>query len=74
MQEPFDIEFAETVYSVFPEEEGTFTIFKDGREYMTIQRDGESHWLKLDQETDLPLFEENEEVNLIGKEIARTIK
>lgn len=69
MQEPFDIEIGGIVYSVFPEEEQTYTIFKEGTEYMKIQRDTDEHWLKLDEETDLPLFNEDAEVNLIGRAI-----
>ncbi|WP_374164626.1 hypothetical protein [Arcticibacter sp. MXS-1] len=69
MQEPFDIEMGEITYSVFPEEEGTYTIFKEGKEYMKIQKDDEGQWLKLDDETELPLFNENEEVSVLGKAI-----
>lgn len=69
MQEPFDIEIGEIVYSVFPEEEDSYTIFKEGQEYVQIQKDDERHWLKLDPETELPIFTENEEVNAIGKAI-----
>ena len=32
MQEPFDVEFGDIVYSVFPDEKDTYTIFKDGKE------------------------------------------
>lgn len=70
MQEPFDIELGNIVYSVFPEEEDTYTIFKEGVEYLKIQKDTEELWLKLDDETDLPLFGENPEVNEIGRAIA----
>lgn len=70
MQEPFDIEIGNTVYSVFPEEEDTYTIFKEGVEYIKIQKDTGEHWLRLDDETDLPLFDENPEVNEIGRAIA----
>ncbi len=69
MQQPFDIIVANTHYAVFPEGDDTYTIYKGGKEYMQIQKDEESHWLKLDDETALPLFEPNEEVDLIGKEI-----
>jgi hypothetical protein len=69
MQEPFDLEIGDITYSVFPEEEDMYTIFKDGVEYIKIQKDSESHWLKLDEDTDLPLFNEDEEVNLIGRAI-----
>ncbi|MBC7914739.1 MAG: hypothetical protein H7Y07_11535 [Pyrinomonadaceae bacterium] len=69
MQEPFDIDLAGVIYSVFPEEDNTYTIFKEGEEYLRIQKDTETHWLKLDPETDLPLFTEDEEVDRIGAEI-----
>ena len=71
MQEPFDIELGDVIYSVFPEEEETFTIFKEGIEYIKIQKDTEEHWLKLDTDTDLPLFHEDEEVNKLGRAIAQ---
>ncbi len=69
MQEPFDIFIGPTPYSVFPEEDNTFTIFKDGKEYLQIQKDTEGVWLKLDYETDLPLFDEDPEINEIGGQI-----
>ncbi|HEY0899240.1 MAG TPA: hypothetical protein VGD90_07890 [Sphingobacteriaceae bacterium] len=72
MQEPFDIDLNGMTYSVFPEEEGIYTIFKDGLEYVKIQKDDEEHWLKLDPETELPLFTEDEEVNQIGREILKS--
>jgi hypothetical protein len=70
MQQPFDIIVADIHYAVFPEPEDTFTIYKDGKEYLQIQKDDENQWLKLDDETALPLFEPNEEVNLIGRAIS----
>lgn len=73
MQEPFDIEINAVTYSIFPEEEGIYTIFKEGVELMKIQKD-DDNWLKLDDETETPLFEENEEANLIGREISRHIQ
>jgi hypothetical protein len=66
VKEPFDINLGKIVYSVFPEEDGVYTIFKDGIEYIKIQKDTEQVWLKLDPETDLPLFGEDEEVDRIG--------
>ena len=69
MEEPFDIEIGDITYSVFPEENDTFTIFKEGIEYAHIQKDTEEQWLKLDPETDMPLFGADPEINLIGKEI-----
>lgn len=69
MQEPFDIFIGSVLYSVFPEEDNTFTIFKDGKEYTHIQKDTEGVWLKLDYETDLPLFDEDPEITEIGRQI-----
>ena len=69
MQEPFDIHVGETHYAVFPEGNDTYTIFKEGKEYTQIQKDTEMQWLKLDAETALPLFESDEEINAIGREI-----
>ena len=68
MQEPFDISLGNTTYSVFPEEDNIYTIFKEGVEYLKMQKD-EDQWLKLDPLTELPRFEEDKEVNLIGAEI-----
>ncbi|WP_448698409.1 hypothetical protein ACFGVR_16370 [Mucilaginibacter sp. AW1-3] len=69
MQEPFDIEIGPVTYSVFPEGNDTYVIFKEGAEYATIQKDTEEQWLKLDPETELPLFDADEEINTIGREI-----
>ena len=69
MTEPFDIELGAITYSVFPEGEDIYAIFKDGVEYIKIQKDTEQHWLKLDPESEMPLFDNDEEVNLIGREI-----
>ncbi len=69
MQEPFDITIGEIDYAIFPEGNDIYVVFKDGKEYVQIQKDTESQWLKLDPETALPLFEENEEINAIGREI-----
>ncbi|MBL1407751.1 hypothetical protein [Sphingobacterium faecale] len=69
LQEPFDIEIGDIIYSVFPDEKDTYTIFKDGQEYIQIIKDTETSWLKLHPETGLPLFGMDEEVNLIGQKI-----
>lgn len=67
--EPFDITVGKVDYAVFPEGEDTYTIFKDGKEYVQIQKDTASIWLRLDYKTEMPIFEENEEVNAIGQQI-----
>lgn len=69
MLAPFDIEIFDYTYSVFPEEEGVYTIYKEGIEYLQIQKDTESQWLKLDPESGIPLFGLDEEVNAIGQAI-----
>jgi hypothetical protein len=70
MQQPFDIVIGTTNYAIFPEGNDTYVVFKEGKEYVEIQKDTESQWIKLDPETALPLFEEDEEINAIGKEIS----
>lgn len=69
MQQPFDINIGPDAYAVFPEGNDTYVIFKNGKEYVQIQKDTEEQWLKLDPETALPLFEPDEEINAIGREI-----
>ncbi|PRD52597.1 hypothetical protein [Sphingobacterium gobiense] len=71
-QEPFDIEIGDIVYAVFPEEEGVYLIFKEGKEYVKIIKDTDTSWLKLHPETELPMFGMDEEVNLIGQHISKT--
>lgn len=66
MQLPFDLEIGAINYAVFPEGNDTYVIFKDGKEYVQIQKDDADQWIKFDQETALPLFEYDEEVNQIG--------
>jgi len=73
MQEPFDIVIGPINYSVFPEGNDSYTIFKDGKEYIQIQKDTSSIWLKMDYKTELPIFEEDEEVNAIGQAIEKYV-
>jgi len=70
MNEPFDIELQGFTYAVFPEENDIYTIFLEGQEYLKIQKDTENHWITIDPDTDTPVFEENEEAQLLGKEIS----
>ncbi|MGY4383420.1 hypothetical protein ACVWYN_000439 [Pedobacter sp. UYP24] len=69
MQQPFDIQLGAIDYAVFPEGNDTYVIFKDGKEYVSIQKDTDLQWIKLDAETGMPIFETDEEVNSIGREI-----
>jgi hypothetical protein len=73
MQDPFDILVNGTVYSVFPEEDNIYTIFKAGLEFGKIEKDTEDHWLKLNPETDMPLFDNDAEVNQIGQAISKYV-
>ena len=73
MQEPFDIMIARVTYSVFPDEQDTYTIFKEGEEYVQVIKDTETNWLKLNPETGLPMFGMDEEINLIGAEIVKKL-
>ncbi len=73
MKEPFDIELGDMVYSVFPEEEDAYVIFKDGTEYVKIIKDTDTTWLKLNPETELPMFGMDEEINLIGEAIKKEL-
>lgn len=72
-EEPFDIEINDIVYAVFPEEKDVYLVFKDGLEYVKIIKDTDTTWLKLDPETDLPMFGMDEEINAIGAEIQKTL-
>jgi hypothetical protein len=69
MQQPFDISIGNVEYAVFPEGNDTYVIFKDGLEYVHIQKDTDLQWIKLDPETETPLFDTSEEINQIGQEI-----
>lgn len=39
MQQPFDIEIGTINYAVFPEGNDTYIVYKDGKEYLQIQKD-----------------------------------
>ncbi|ATP58383.1 hypothetical protein CPT03_18905 [Pedobacter ginsengisoli] len=69
MQEPFDIQIGDIDYAIFPEGNDTYVIYKNGKEYAHIQKDTDLQWLRLDLETAIPVFETDEEINSIGREI-----
>ncbi|TCD03106.1 hypothetical protein [Pedobacter psychroterrae] len=69
MQQPFDIVIGNIDYAVFPEGNDTYVIFKNGKEYVSIQKDTDLQWLKLDPETATPIFETDQEINSIGQAI-----
>ncbi|MDB5287190.1 MAG: hypothetical protein JWR05_2139 [Mucilaginibacter sp.] len=73
MQDPFDILVNGIVYSVFPEEDNVYIIFKAGAEFGKIEKDTENVWLKLDAETEIPMFDNDPEVDQIGQAIGNYI-
>lgn len=69
MLEPFYIKLNGIIYEVIPEDGGTFTIFKWGDEYIQILRNKNKKWMRIDYKTDLPIVEENDEVEDLGMAI-----
>ena len=67
MQQPFDLEIGTLHYAIFPEGNDTYVVFKEGKEYLQIQKDAASQWIKFDKETALPQFELDNEVNQLGQ-------
>jgi hypothetical protein len=72
--QPFDIELNNINYAIFPEGDETYTVYKNGKEYAQIQKDDGEQWIKFDDETGTPVFEENEEINALGKLILAYIE
>ncbi|MGF1922559.1 MAG: hypothetical protein ACQUHE_00150 [Bacteroidia bacterium] len=60
-----------SIYEVIPEEDGVYTVFKDGSEYLQLIQQKNLKWFRIDYKTDLPIIEENEEVDSIGRVISR---
>jgi hypothetical protein len=73
MQDPFDILVNGIVYSVFPEENNVYTIFKAGAEFGKIEKDTDNVWLKLNPETETPMFDNDAEVDAIGQAITNYV-
>ena len=73
MQDPFDILVSGIVYSVFPEENNVYTIFKAGTEFGKIEKDTDNVWLKLNPETETPMFDNDTEVDAIGQAITNYV-
>ena len=68
--QPFDLQLNDTDYAIFPEGNNTYIIFKEGQEYLHIQKDDGEQWIKFDKETGTPDFDADVEVNALGKLIA----
>lgn len=73
MDESFFIKVNGIIYEIIPEEEGTFTIFKDDAEYMQMLRNKNKKWMRIDYKTDEPILEENKEVEDVGRLIDRCL-
>ena len=73
MQDPFDLLVSGIVYSVFPEENNVYTIFKAGTEFGKIEKDTDNVWLKLNPETETPMFDNDAEVDAIGQAITNYV-
>jgi len=69
-EESFYFKGGGCIYEVIPEEDGVYTIFKDGVEYIQVMQK-KLKWLRIDYKTDLPIIEENEEVDSIGRVIVK---
>lgn len=67
MNQPFDIELNALNYAIFPEGNDVYVVFKEGKEYIQIQKDAAQQWIKFDKETALPIFELDVEVNTLGQ-------
>lgn len=70
MEDSFLIRVNGIVYEIIPEDD-TFTIFKDGMEYTQMLKNKNNKWMRIDYKTDLPIIEENKEVEDIGRLIDR---
>lgn len=70
MEDSFLIRVNGIIYEIIPEDD-TYTIFKDGIEYTQILKNKNNKWMRIDYKTDLPIVEENKEVDDIGRMIDR---
>lgn len=70
-EESFYFKGGGSIYEIIPEEDGVYTVFKDSIEYIQVMQHKNSKWLRIDYKTDLPIIEENEEVDSIGRVIAK---
>ena len=71
MEESFHFKLRGLIYEVIPEEDDTYTIFRMGDEYLQILKNKNNKWMRIDYKTDLPIVEENDEVEDIGNIIVR---
>jgi hypothetical protein len=72
--ESYFFKLGKIIYEVIPEEDGIYTIFKNGEEHIQLKQLAGQKWFRIDYKTDLPIIEENEEVAIIGRAIAQLLK
>ena len=66
MLAPFYTKLNGDIYEIIQEEGDTFTIFKWDHEYLQILKNKNHKWMRIDYKTDLPIVEENDEVEDLG--------
>lgn len=71
MEDSFHFKLRGEIFEVIPEEDNTYTIFKMGTEYLQLLKNKNNKWMRIDYKTDLPIVEENDEVEDIGSVIDR---
>jgi hypothetical protein len=67
MEESFFAKLHGIIYEIIPEEDRIFTIFKQGDEHIQMLKNKNNKWMRIDYKTDLPIVEENHEVEDLGK-------
>lgn len=70
-EESFYFRGGGSIYEIIPEEDDVYTVFKDSIEYIQVMQHKNLKWLRIDYKTDLPIIEENEEVDSIGRVIVK---
>ncbi len=68
MEDSFYVKVNGIIYEII-DEEGTYTIFKWGSEYMQVLKNKNKKWMRIDYKTDLPILEKNDEVEDVGAAI-----
>jgi hypothetical protein len=69
MDESFYAKINGLIYEIILEEGQTYTVFKEGEEYIQILRNRNKKWMRIDYKTDLPIIEINDEVEDLGKAV-----
>jgi hypothetical protein len=74
MLDSFYVKLNGIIYEIVPEEGDTFTIFKWNEEYIQIVKNKNNKWMRIDYKTDLPILEENDEVEDLGMVIDKKLR